>query len=65
MNVDIISVLDMVAVQMGVILKPGVLWYVLADLSAGGFFCKNVILSVIKQANVALSDARIFTRKFD
>jgi hypothetical protein len=36
MNVDIISVLDVADVQLGIILKPGVFWYVVADLSAGG-----------------------------
>jgi hypothetical protein len=36
MNADIISVLDLVDVQLGVILKPGVFWYVVTDLSAGG-----------------------------
>jgi hypothetical protein len=35
-NADTISVLDLADVKLGVILKSGVFWYVVADLSAGG-----------------------------
>ena len=69
MNVDIISVLDMVDVQVGGYFNNGTL-LVRSSRFVGWrplscFFCINVILSVIKQANVRSSDARLFIKSFD